>query len=145
MNNNLLTRSDFFTGAFPAGYGNAIAGVFDLRMRNGNNEQYEFLGQVGFNGLEMGAEGPLFSKKSDASFIANYRYSTLEIMNALGVGVGVGAVPKYQDFSFKINVPLKKGNLSLFGIGGISDIRFVDTANALNPDGSQSTMSLTMS
>jgi len=121
LNNNVLTHSDFFTGAFPAEYGNALSGVFDLQMRNGNNEQHEYVGQVGFNGFELGAEGP-FSDSSNASFIANYRYSTLAVMEEIGMNTGVGAVPQYQDLSFKINVPLEKGNISVFGIGGLSFI-----------------------
>jgi hypothetical protein len=43
LNNNLLENSDFFTGAFPAEYGNALSGVFDLNMRNGNNQKHEQL------------------------------------------------------------------------------------------------------
>ena len=74
LNNNVLTNSDFYTGAFPAEYGNALAGAFDLKLRNGNNEKHEFLGQVGFNGFEVGAEGP-FSKNSRASYLFNFRYS----------------------------------------------------------------------
>ncbi|MBN2682283.1 MAG: carboxypeptidase-like regulatory domain-containing protein, partial [Bacteroidales bacterium] len=65
LNNNLLTNSDFFTGAFPAEYGNAMSGVFDLKMRAGNNQQSEYLGQIGFNGFELGAEGPF--KKGNQS------------------------------------------------------------------------------
>ena len=84
LNNNLLTNSDFFTGAFPAEYGNALSGVFDLQMRNGNNQNYEFVGQIGFNGFELGAEGP-FSEKSNASFMIDYRYSTLALMDAIGI------------------------------------------------------------
>ncbi len=76
INTNTLKNSDFLTSAFPAQYGNAIAAVFDLRMRNGNNENYEFLGQMGFNGFEFGAEGPL-SKKNKSSFLVNYRYSMI--------------------------------------------------------------------
>ena len=121
LNNNLLTNSDFFTGAFPAEYGNAISGVFDLNMRNGNNEQQEYTGQVGFNGFELGAEGP-FSDSSKASYLANYRYSTLSVMHKLGINLGVGAVPEYQDLSFKVNVPTQTGKLSVFGIGGSSHI-----------------------
>jgi hypothetical protein len=56
LNNNLLAKSDFLTGAFPAEYANALGSVFDLRLRQGNDERREFLGQVGFNGLEVGAE-----------------------------------------------------------------------------------------
>ena len=72
LNNNNLDKSDFMTGAFPAQYGNATAGVFDLKLRNGNADKSEFVGQIGFNGFEFGAEGP-FSKKSKASYLVNYR------------------------------------------------------------------------
>ncbi len=128
LNNNVLTKSDFLTGAFPAEYGNAIGGVFDLRMRNGNNKNYEFLGQIGFGGFEAGIEGPI-SKKTGASFLGNYRYSTLAVMNELGFDVGTGsAVPHYQDLNFKINIPRGKfGKLSIFGIGGINHIAMLDS------------------
>ncbi|NCA80716.1 MAG: carboxypeptidase-like regulatory domain-containing protein, partial [Sphingobacteriia bacterium] len=95
LNNNLLTNSDFFTGAFPAEFGNGISGAFDLRMRSGNNQKTEFTGQIGFNGFEFGMEGP-FSKKSKASYIINARYSTLALMHEIGFGTGTGsAVPYY--------------------------------------------------
>lgn len=47
-----------------ADYGNAMSGVFDLRLRDGNYDKYEFLGQVGINGFEIGAEGPISRKNS---------------------------------------------------------------------------------
>ena len=122
LNNNLLTNSDFFTGAFPAEYGNALSGVFDLKMRNGNNEKYEFTAQAGMNGLEFGAEGP-FSKKSKSSFLLNYRYSTLAIFNYLDIHFGVSGVPEFQDVSYKFNITTQKaGTFSVFGVGGISTI-----------------------
>ncbi len=133
LNNNLLDNSDFLTGAFPSEYGNALSGVFDLRLRNGNSDNYEFIGMVGFNGFELGAEGP-FSKKSSASFIANYRYSTMEFFEVIGMNFGTGtAVPKYKDFSFKVNLPTKKyGVFSLYGLGGSSEIDFLDSERDTN-------------
>lgn len=126
LNNNTLDKSDFLTGAFPAQYGNALSGVFDLRLREGNDQKREFVGQIGFNGFEVGAEGP-FSKKSKASFLVNYRYSTLSVFKALGIQFGTGnAVPDYQDLTFKVAVPTgSNGKLSLFGIGGRSDVAFL--------------------
>ena len=127
LNNNLLTHSDFYTGAFPAEYGNAMAGAFDLRMRNGNNQQHEFMGQVGFNGFELGTEGP-FSNNSQASYLINFRYSTMEVLHATGMDFGTGAaIPKYKDLSFKLNFPLKKGRLSVFGLGGTNSIAMLDS------------------
>jgi hypothetical protein len=126
LNNNTLSNSDFFSGAFPAQYGNGSSGVFDLVMRTGNNEQREYMGQIGFNGFELGAEGP-FSKKARSSYMANYRYSTLGVFNALGIDMGIGAVPYYQDLSFKLDFPgTKLGRISVFGLGGKNHIKFDD-------------------
>jgi hypothetical protein len=121
LNNNTLDNSDFMTGAFPADYGNATSGVFDLKMRQGNNEKHEFLAQVGFNGFELGAEGP-FSKNKNSSFMINYRYSTLSVFKALNIDFGTGAaVPQYQDLTFKTDFRTKKfGKISFWGIGGLS-------------------------
>lgn len=129
LNNNTLDNSDFMSGAFPADYGNATAGVFDLKMRTGNNEKYEFLGMVGFNGFEFGAEGPFSKKKKDASFMLNYRYSTLSVFKYLGIDFGTGsAVPQYQDLSFKVDVPTKKaGKFSVWGIGGLSYVELLQS------------------
>jgi len=137
INNNLLASSDFLTAAFPASYGNATSAVFDLKMRNGNNEKHEFLGQIGFNGFEFGAEGP-FSKESNASYILHYRLSTLEAFDAIGISVGTGsAVPKYQDLSFKLNVPTEnKGRFTLFALGGISAINLLGSETDLEAQNS---------
>jgi len=125
LNINNLSNSDFTTSAFAAEYGNALSGVFDLKLRKGNREKTEFLGQIGFNGFELGAEGPF--KKGKSSYLVNYRYSTLGVFNALGIDLGTGgAVPNYQDMTFKLFFPTGKGNsLSVFGLGGFSDIEFI--------------------
>jgi len=135
INNNLLINSDFFTSAFPAEYGNAMSGVFDLRMRSGNNQKREYVAQVGFNGFELGAEGP-FSKNSKASYIINYRYSTMALMNTMGLDFGVGtAIPQYQDLTFKVNIPTKRyGRFSLLGIGGLSYIELNDSEKDANAE-----------
>ncbi|MEM6273332.1 MAG: TonB-dependent receptor [Bacteroidota bacterium] len=127
LNNNLLDNSDFMTGAFPAEYGNALAGVFDLRLRKGNDEEYEFLAQIGVNGLEFMAEGPI-SRKTGASFLINYRYSTLELMKDLGIDFGTSSQPSFQDASFKVVFPSPKmGDISIFGIGGRSNALILDS------------------
>lgn len=135
LNINNLANSDFFTSAWTSDYGNALSGVFDLRLRNGNNQKREHLAQVGFNGFEFGTEGP-FVKGKRASYLVNYRYSTLGVISALGINLGVGAaVPQYQDLTFKMNFPTQKaGIFKVWGIGGVSDIEFdatgeVDSTN----------------
>jgi hypothetical protein len=125
LNNNLVTNSDFFTGAFPAQYGNTLAGIFDLKMRTGNQEKHEYWFEVGWNGLEFGTEGP-FSKKSRASYLVSYRYSPLQFLNWFGVNTGI--VPKYQDLNIKISIPTRKaGVFTITGIGGLSYIELYDS------------------
>lgn len=127
LNNNVLGNSDFLTGAFPAEYGNKTAAVFDIKLRNGNNEKSELTGSLGINGIELGAEGPFF-KKQGSSYLVNYRYSTLEVFNTLGIRFGVSASPSYQDISYKLNFPTKKiGVFQLWGIGGISKLELLDS------------------
>jgi hypothetical protein len=126
LNNNVLKNSDFFTGAFPAEYGNALSGVFDLKMRSGNNEKHEFIAQCGFNGFELGAEGPI-NRATKSSYLVNYRYSTLELMNKMGFDFGTAGVPEYQDINYKVVVPTKKGLFTLFGIAGLSEINMLDS------------------
>ena len=128
----MLTTSDFLTGAFPGEFGNAIAGVFDIRMKNGNNERHEYTAQLGIMGAEIFGEGPL-SKTAKSSYIFNARYATLEGLVKLGIDIGTTSIPKYEDVQFKLNFPMKNGdNLSLFGIGGYSQIDFI-TSNILKP------------
>jgi hypothetical protein len=121
LSSKMLSNSDFFTGAFAAEYGDATSGVFDMKLKNGNNEQREYTAAISTLGLDVTAEGPFQSGKR-ASYIANYRYSALDILDKAGV-VDFGGVPRYQDLSFKVSLPLNnKHYFSLFGLGGYSSI-----------------------
>ncbi|CAN5331858.1 carboxypeptidase-like regulatory domain-containing protein [soil metagenome] len=126
LNNNNLDKSDFITSAFPAQYGNGTSGVFDIKLKDGNSQKLEKVAQVGFNGFELGLEGPL-SKNKKSSFIVNYRYSTLGLFQALGIEFGTGGnTPNYQDLNYKFAFPTKNnGKFTLFGILGSSSIDFL--------------------
>ena len=118
---NIIEGSDFLTGAFPAQYGNALSGVFDINLRNGNKTRDEYSVQAGFLGMEVSAEGP-FSRTKPSSYLINYRYSSLLILDKLNFDLNdAGEYKDYQDLSFKINHPTQRaGTFSLFGIGGKS-------------------------
>ncbi len=126
LNPNMIGNSDFLTSAFPAEYGNATAGVFDINMRTGNKERLEYTAQVGaFSGIEGLIEGPL-NKKNNGSFVVAYRHSFAEVAQAAGLNVGTTATPKYKDLSFNVDLGNSKwGKFSVFGIGGWSTIEFL--------------------
>ena len=121
LNSDLLANSDFLTGAFSPEYGNAMSGVFDIHMRPGNNEQQEYSFGFGVLGTDITMEGP-FKKGYSGSYLVNYRYSSLALLDNLGL-VDFDGVPKYQDGAFKILLPTgKMGTFSLFALGGKSGI-----------------------
>jgi len=117
LSSNVISNSDFFTGAFPAEYGNALSGVFDLNLRKGDDESVQFSLQASVVGTEATLEGPL-SKKHKSSFLINYRYSTFALLNDVGIKVSTeNIIPKFQDLAFNIDLPTNKsGQFTLFGI-----------------------------
>jgi hypothetical protein len=127
LNTNALKTSDFYTGAFPAEFGNATAAVFDIQLRSGNADKHERTLQLNaFSGLEAMFEGPLSKKKNGASYLVGYRYSFVQIGGNLGLNVGTQAIPRYQDFVYNIQfAKTKAGKLNLFGMGGWSGIDFI--------------------
>jgi hypothetical protein len=119
LSSQLLANSDFITGAFAAEYGNALSGVFDLKLRKGNNEKREYSLQAGVLGLNAAAEGPI-SAFYKGSYLINYRYSTLALLDKAGVLKDAGAT-NFQDISYNIYLPTNRfGDFTLFGFGGLS-------------------------
>jgi len=124
----MLANSDFFTGAFPAEYGNAMSGVFDIKLRNGNNEQHEHAVQIGALGLDLSSERP-FSKNGRATYLFNYRYSTFGLIKP--ILPEEANIPVYQDLCFKINLPTNKaGIFSLWALAADDKIKFEADADS---------------
>jgi len=119
LSSNLLANSDFFTGAFPSEYNNAISGVFDMKMRKGNNSKHEHSAEFGLIGIDFASEGPL-NKNKNSSYLVNYRYSTLGLLSSLLPEDAQGT--NYQDLAFKLNFYTKEaGSFSLWGLGLIDN------------------------
>jgi hypothetical protein len=116
----LLANSDFIISAFPAEYGNAMSGVFDIKLRKGNNTRREHTFSASTIGIDAATEG-YFKKGYGGSYLVNYRYGFLTLMQQLGLKIG-DAPTRFQDVSFHIHLPTKKmGSFSVFGFGGNSE------------------------
>src|SRR5690625_1060167 len=114
LSSHMIANSDFYTGAFPPEYGNALSGVFDLNFRNGNNQQYEHAVKIGTIGVDAASEGPLGS--GGASYLFNYRIATFSLIAPL-LPEDAGNI-MYQNFSYKLNVPTRNaGTFTFWGIG----------------------------
>lgn len=116
----MMSNSDFFSGAFPAEYGNVLSGVFDINFRTGNPDKAKFGFLIGSYGVEAAAEGP-FKKGGRATYLANFRVSTFSVLkNIMPIETGL---PDYTDLSFNMNFPTKKfGVLSLWSLSGYGEI-----------------------
>lgn len=122
LSSNVLGNSDFFIGVFPAEYNNAVSGVFDMRLRNGNSHTYQHTFQFGVLGIDFASEGPI-NKKNNSSYIINYRYSTTGLIEKLRSKKDLGGTLAYQDLNFKFNFPTKKsGTFSLWGVGLMDEV-----------------------
>lgn len=111
LSTQVIGNSDFYNGAFPAEYSNALSGIFDMHLRNGNNQKYEHTFQLGLLGIDLASEGPI-SKKHGSSYIFNYRFSTTSLATGNDINL------KYQDLTFKLNFPTRRaGTFSIWGIG----------------------------
>ena len=125
LNNNMLATSDFYTGAFTPEFGDVLSGVYDVKLRTGNNEKFEGVLGVGLIGTDLTLEGPL-KKGYGGSFIINYRYSTASMISELGLAdlIEDGSI-KFQDAALKIVLPTNKmGTFSIFALSGWSDFEF---------------------
>ena len=129
LSNQMLRNSDFFTGAFPAEYGNASSGVFDIKMRSGNEEKQEYTVGIGSSGIDLSAEGPL-RKGSKATYLFNYRYSTLALLGKLTQSLNL---PIFQDLTLKFEFPTAHaGTFSLWAMGADDKNRKEADADTLN-------------
>ena len=128
INSTSLANSDFMSGAFPAEYGNASSGVFDLSLRRGNNLQREWMATLSVVGLDVASEGPI--GQNGGSYRLGFRYSTLEILLKSGlVNINSGNFkPAYRDLNYLIELPTKKsGSFTLWGIAGANNTEDLKT------------------
>ena len=131
LNPYTLQNIDFYTGAFPAAYGNALSAVIDVSLRNGNAHQREFHVRTSLVDIEAAVEGPISTKKR-SSYLAAYRRFNLDIAQKISTLFSsyVSSIPDVQDFTFKLNFPHAKGATSVYGIGGISHLQFRNSLQA---------------
>lgn len=117
----VIAKSDFFTGGMPAEYGNALSGVFDIRLRKGNDQKNTNSFKAGLLGIDLSTEGPI--KKGRSSYLINYRYSTFGLINRMKLYLSdERSLKTFEDLSFNLVFYSKdhKTRTNIFGVGGFS-------------------------
>ena len=130
INVDFVREVNFYSGAFPANFGNAMSSVLDFRQIDGNKEKLKVKTAVGASDLALTLDGPI---SNNTSFIFSARRSYLQFLfNALGLPF----LPTYNDFQFKTKTKFdSKNELTIIGLGAIDDFEL--NTGLKNPDESQ--------
>ncbi|MCC7303351.1 MAG: TonB-dependent receptor [Bacteroidia bacterium] len=124
INVNFIKEVDFYTGAFPAGRGNALSSVMEIRLKEGNPERFSGNLTIGASDLGVSFDGPLGKK---ASGIFSYRRSYLQY---LFTALQLPFLPIYNDLQFKIKYRMNaKNELTIIGLGAFDDFELNLDAN----------------
>ena len=109
FNPDAVKDTKLYKGAIPAQFGGRISSLLDVRMKEGNNKDYEVNGGVGTIFSRVAVEGPLF--KSDGSFIVAGRRSYADILARPFVEIlGDGGALNFYDLTGKANYNINKRN-----------------------------------
>ncbi|MCP4123786.1 MAG: hypothetical protein GY751_18715 [Bacteroidetes bacterium] len=120
IGSNLMDKSDILTTAYPAQYGNAFGGFFDIHFKEGSRDTWSLKTKVSLIGLEGFAEGPMGEK---ASFLVNGRYSTFALIEKMGINLRGIDTPEFYDVNYKVHFDAgEKAKINFFGVNGWSEV-----------------------
>lgn len=109
FNPDAVKDTKLYKGAIPAQFGGRIASLLDVRMKEGNNKEYEVNGGIGTIFSRAAVEGPLFD--GDGSFIVAGRRSYADVLARPFVEVlQEGGALNFYDLTGKANYNINKRN-----------------------------------
>jgi len=118
INVDFIREVDFYSGAFPAKYGNAMSSILDLSQKEGNKDKTSFRGSVGATDLALTLDGPL---SSNTTYIVSVRRSYLQFLFDV---IGLPFLPTYSDYQFKVKTQINdKSSLTFVGLGALDQFR----------------------
>lgn len=124
FNADAIRHMEIYKGGFPVEYGGRLSSVVDMRMKEGNKEQFGMEGGIGLLAARLHLEGPIQKEKS--SFMISGRRTYPDIFLALAPDDGGNKVHFY-DANAKVNIELDENNhLYLSGYFGRDVFRFFD-------------------
>ncbi len=107
-----------YKGGMPAQYGGRLSSVLDIKMNEGNNQDYIVSGGVGLIAAKLNVEGPI--QKDNSSFLVSGRRTYADVFTGLAKDTSLRKNKLYfYDFNAKMNYSLgQKDKLYLSGYLG---------------------------
>ena len=122
FNPDAIKNVEIYKGGMPAQYGDRLSSVVDIRMKDGNMEEFHGAASVGSIASRISLEGPI--KKNKASFILSGRYSYAGNVadNIVNLAKEVGLKSDYRegndvsfyDLNLKMNYKINANNRLFF-------------------------------
>ena len=151
FNGDAVSRVELTKGAYPARFGGRLGSVLDVRLRDGNMEEFGGQGQVGLISSRMLLEGPVVPGK--ASFLVSGRRTYVDLLarpfiNAANRdseqngGETVDPSAYFYDLNAKLNwQPNERDRvyLSLYGGADVFGFEVLDPAERCDEFGCQPT------
>ncbi|MEZ4939841.1 MAG: TonB-dependent receptor [Saprospiraceae bacterium] len=132
FNSDAVKDLKVYKGGFPAQYGGRLSSVIDVRMKEGNNQEYDVTGGLGLISSRLTVEGPI--QKNKSSFIVSGRRTYADLITR-GINSANADDPEYNpipdyyfyDLNTKVNFTLtEKDRLYLSGYFGRDVFKFKD-------------------
>ena len=114
INVDFIKQVEFYAGAFPANYGNALSSVMEFEQRNGRTDKWGGTFTVGSSDIGLTMEGPT---GENSSILFSARRSYLQF---LFKAIGLPFLPTYNDFQLKEKIRINdKNEINIIGLGAI--------------------------
>ena len=130
INADLIQNVNYYSGAFPANRNNALSGVFEFKLKDGNKDQTNRRIAVGASETALTMDGPILN---NTTYLLSLRRSYLQF---LFDAIGLPFLPTFNDVLFKSETNFnQKNRLTLIGLGALDKSRL--NTGIDNPDKEQ--------
>lgn len=124
FNSDAIKDVTIYKGGMPAQYGGRLSSVLDIKMNDGNNQDFSVSGGIGLISAKLNVEGPI--QKNKSSFLVSGRRTYADAFLALSKDTAIKNNRLYfYDFNAKINYEINaKNKLYLSGYFGQDNLGF---------------------
>ena len=122
FNSDALKDITLYKGGMPAEYGGRLSSVLDVKMNNGNDQDYHVSGGIGLISSKVNIEGPI--KKDTGSFLISARRTYADMFLKLSNDTNLNRSRLYfYDLNVKANYKItEKDRIYLSGYFGQDDL-----------------------
>jgi hypothetical protein len=126
FNSDAIKDVTVYKGGMPAQYGGRLSSVLDIKMNDGNNQDYSVSGGIGLISAKLNVEGPI--QKGKSSFLVTGRRTYADVFLKASSDSTVNSSKLFfYDFNTKLNYELSdKDKLYVSGYFGKDKFGFSD-------------------